>query len=171
MFNPEEHLMNLKGKQYLQVAWRIVWFRQDHPDWCIQTELLDHEANNAAVFKASIFDREGTLLSTGYGSESVKDFRDYLEKAETKAVGRALAMLGYGTQFVGPEFDEGERIVDTPMKVQQDPVFYCADCGKAIEDFIDPNGKTVKAAQIADRSMKKFNRFLCVRCGNKANAQ
>ena len=52
--------------------------------------------------------------SSGYGSESVKDFGDYLEKAETKAVGRALAMLGYGTQFA-PELDEGDRIVDSPV--------------------------------------------------------
>ena len=48
------------------------------------------------------------------------------EKAETKAVGRALAMLGYGTQFAADELDEGERIADTPIdrtpKPAQKPV-------------------------------------------------
>jgi hypothetical protein len=42
-------------------------------------------------------------------------FKDYLEKAETGAIGRALAMCGYGTQFTGDELDEGVRIVDAPV--------------------------------------------------------
>lgn len=115
-FNPQEHMMDLKGKQYLQVMWRLVWFREEHPDWCINTELVawDKEAQTA-VFKAEIIEpHTEAALSTGYGSESIRDFKDYLEKAETKAVGRALAMLGYGTQFA-PELDEGERIVDSPV--------------------------------------------------------
>lgn len=37
-----------------------------------------------------------------------------------KAVGRALAMLGYGTQFA-PELDEGDRIVDSPIPAKPDP--------------------------------------------------
>ena len=45
-------------------------------------------------------------------------FADYLEKAETRAVGRALAMCGYGTQFA-PELEERERIVDSPVKTER----------------------------------------------------
>lgn len=116
MFNPEAHMMKLKGKDYLQVMWRIVWFREQHPEWAIDTEMVSHE-NEAAVFRAKILDESGALRSSGYGSESKRDFGDYLEKAETKAVGRALAMLGFGTQFA-PELDEGERIVDSPVARQ-----------------------------------------------------
>ena len=114
-FNPQEHMMDLKGKAYLQVMWRLVWFRDEHPNWSISTNLLSlDKENQMAIFKAVITDDTGKELSTGYGSESVKDFKDYIEKAETKAVGRALAMLGYGTQFA-PDLDEGERIVDSPV--------------------------------------------------------
>ena len=113
-FNPKEHMMNLKGKQYLQVMWRLVWFREEHPDWMIQTQLVEHHHGEYAVFKAELSEASGRVLATAYGSETVKDFRDYLEKAETKAVGRALAYLGYGTQFA-PELDEEERIVDSPV--------------------------------------------------------
>ena len=119
-FNPMEHMMDLKGKQYLQVMWRLVWFREEHPDWSINTELvsLDKETNTA-IFKAEIMEpHTEQVLSTGYGSECVRDFKDFLEKAETKAVGRALAMLGYGTQFA-PELDEEERIVDSPVSRPQ----------------------------------------------------
>ena len=110
-FNPSEHMIKLKGKDYLQVMWRLCWFREEKPSWCIDTQLVSHEGDSA-VFCAKILDEEGAMKSSGYGSESKRDFADYLEKAETKAVGRALAMLGYGTQFA-PDLDEGNRPVDS----------------------------------------------------------
>ena len=94
MFNPNEHMMTLKGnKQYLQVAWRLVWFREDHPDWSLDTQALEM-AEDHAIFRAVICDADGRQLSCGHASESKRDFMDIIEKAETKAVGRALAMLG-----------------------------------------------------------------------------
>ena len=122
-FNPNDHMMKLKGKDYLQVAWRLVWFREDHPDWCINADCIEQDQDHA-IFKAVICDGNGCQLSSGHGSESKKDFGDYLEKAETKAIGRALAMLGYGTQFAADELDEGERIVDSPInrEKKQEPI-------------------------------------------------
>lgn len=117
MFKPEEHLICLKGKDYLPVAWRLVWFRSEHPIWSIETEEREI-TENSARFGAIIRDDDGRVLSTGTGSETLKDFRDYIEKAETKAIGRALATLGYGTQFA-PELEEGERIVDSPIDFKQ----------------------------------------------------
>ena len=114
MFNPNEHMMKLKGKDYLQVMWRLVWFREDHPDFGINAEALEL-AEDHAIFKAIITNADGIQVSVGHGSESKRDFGDFIEKAETKAVGRALAMLGYGTQFAADELDEGERIVDSPV--------------------------------------------------------
>lgn len=124
MFNPNEHMMKLKGKDYLQVAWRLVWFREEHKDFGINTEALTLTEDHA-IFKATITDANGIQLSSGHGSESKRDFGDFIEKAETKAIGRALAMLGYGTQFAADELDEGERIVDSPVnrsKVQPEPL-------------------------------------------------
>ena len=124
-FNPNDHMMKLKGKDYLQVAWRLVWFREDHPDWSINTEIREMTEDHA-VFKTVIADENGIQKSSGHGSESKRDFGDFLEKAETKSVGRALAMLGYGTQFAADELDEGERIVDSPINrkanIQPEPV-------------------------------------------------
>lgn len=120
MFNPNEHMMKLKGKDYLQVMWRLVWFREERPLWSIDTVLLEADADHA-VFKAIISDENGVQKSVGHGSESKRDFGDFLEKAETKAVGRALAMLGYGTQFTALELDEGERIVDSPVERTPQP--------------------------------------------------
>jgi len=51
-----------------------------------------------ALFRARVSVPGGGTAS-GWGSETADDFGDYIEKAETKALGRALAALGYGTQF------------------------------------------------------------------------
>jgi hypothetical protein len=115
-FDPAAHLSNKVrgGADYLEVKWRLVWLRSEHPDAAIATELV-RETDNSALFKASV-SIPGGGSATGFGSETAKDFGDFIEKAETKAVGRALAMLGYGTQFVGEDLDEGDRIVDAPVE-------------------------------------------------------
>lgn len=113
-FIPSEHLIPLKGKDYLEVKWRLVWFREEKPLWGVETDTLEL-TDQRAVFKATVKNEEGRTIAVGHGSETPRDFGDYIEKAETKAIGRALALLGYGTQFA-PELEEGDRIVDSPVE-------------------------------------------------------
>lgn len=122
-FEPAKYLVNLNGRgEYLEVKWRLLWLRTEHPEAHIETELVRLEENEA-VFKARVT-IPGGGSATGWGSESIGDFRDFVEKAETKAIGRALAALGYGTQFCQDhEFGQGVpagrggqmRIVDAPV--------------------------------------------------------
>lgn len=143
LFNPNEHLIQIKNRgssaDYLPVQWRLVWFRSLFPHGTIETEIvhLDLEreteeetfqwnnetrrsekvikrAPGFAVFRATVKDGQGGV-ATGTKSEKAASFGDFLEKAETGAIGRALAALGYGTQFAGDEFDERHRIVDAPV--------------------------------------------------------
>lgn len=173
MFNPKEHLIDLKGKDYLQVMWRLVWFREEKPAWCIDTR-LEQLTENHAVFSAKISDENGGQKASGYGSESIKDFRDFIEKAETKAIGRALAMLGYGTQFA-PELDEGERIVDSPAtrrKASAKPetpappkkAILCQKCGKEITGVAFANGAKRTVEEIIGYSEREFGVPLCYAC-------
>lgn len=141
----EKKCMDLGGKQYLEVKWRMVWFRETCPQGTIDTEEmavdLDREvtvelfrweddparpgkkkkvtytkmAKGYARFRAVVTDGNGAR-ATGTKSECAANFDDYIEKAETGAIGRALAALGYGTQFTGDELDEGKRIVDSPVQ-------------------------------------------------------
>jgi hypothetical protein len=142
VFNPREHLIQLKSregsKDYLPVQWRLVWFREMCPNGTIETEIvhLDLEketeeevfvwnsekrrseksvktARGVAVVRAVARDGKGGI-ATGTKMEKAAAFGDYLEKAETGAIGRALAALGYGTQFA-PDLDEAQRIVDAPV--------------------------------------------------------
>jgi hypothetical protein len=116
-FNPRANVRKLRGgAEYLDVKERLRWFRHDHPDGQIDTEHISL-TDKIAVFRATVSysrpDADGRALASGHGSETPGDFPDYIEKAETKAIGRALAALGYGTQFLP---DDGERIADSPVE-------------------------------------------------------
>lgn len=119
-FNPTNHLSRVSGKEYLEVKWRLVWFNETQPEGSITTHLVSHnEETHTAVFKATVgFEVDGQFVCrTGYGMEERSDFGDYLEKAETKAIGRALAVSGFGTQFCDDlDFGGSEgRVVDAPV--------------------------------------------------------
>src|SRR3954451_10587615 len=118
-FDPSKYLTKVGSSDYLEVKWRLVWLREANPDATIDTELVSHDGQ-LAVFRARV-SIPGGGSATGWGSEAQDDFRDYLEKAETKALGRALAALGFGTQFC-PDFDFGadqNRVVDAPVDLQR----------------------------------------------------
>ncbi len=118
-FDPRPYLIKISGgADYLQVRDRIRWLRSEHPDAKMETH---HHVitDKHAVFQASVTLPNGGS-ATGWGSETFSDFRDYIEKAESKALGRALAALGFGTQFCA-DYDTGitedgrARIVDNPV--------------------------------------------------------
>jgi hypothetical protein len=116
-FDASRYVVKLRGKEYLEVKWRLLWLRTQHPDAAIETELVNHDADRQmAIFRAKVSIPNGGSAS-GWGQEEAADFADYLEKAETKALGRALAALGFGTQFT-EDFEFGaeqERVVDSPV--------------------------------------------------------
>lgn len=115
-FDPGKYLTKVGQADYLEVKWRLVWLRDLHPEADIATELVSH-TDQGAIFRAKV-SIPGGGSATGYGSESFNDFREYIEKAETKAIGRALAALGFGTQFC-PDFEFGAssgRVVDSPIE-------------------------------------------------------
>jgi hypothetical protein len=67
-----------------------------------------------ARYRAVVCDGEGGT-ATGFGTETKADFADYCERAETRAIGRALAALGISTQFVGQDLTEGDHVADAPV--------------------------------------------------------
>ena len=107
-------LDKLKGKDYLPVQQRVLWFREEHPDWTITTEFVILN-EKAALAKATIVDDKGVTIATAHKYEDLEGFAFFHEKAETGAIGRALALCSYGTQFA-IELDEGDHVVDAPVQ-------------------------------------------------------
>jgi hypothetical protein len=129
MFDPKPHLLQLPRKQkdkatgqwttvyddYLEVKWRVVMFREKYPHGRLTTDEITVDLDRGyARYKAIVEDGEGGQ-ATGYGTETQADFADYAERAETRAIGRALALMGFGTQFVGQDLTDGEHVAEAPV--------------------------------------------------------
>ena len=119
------------GAEYLPVQARVHWFRTLNPFGRIETEMLFYDpSQQIAVFKASVYDGEDRLLATATKMETAKGFADYLEKAETGAIGRALALAGYGTQFApelletdsGPPTQPSQMVDSGRRPIQAQPI-------------------------------------------------
>lgn len=118
----ELQVMSLKGKDYMQVQQRLLWFVEENPRYDITTEFIKLN-DEEAVAKCTISILEDTTQGVrvvrkvvDYKTENAKSFPDFVEKAATGACGRCLSLLGYGTQFAA-DLDEGDRIVDSPVTV------------------------------------------------------
>lgn len=107
-------LLNLRGQDYLEVKYRLVWFREQKPGWAIETNPVELTASSA-YFRAVIKDETGRIVATAHKFEDKQGFSDFREKSETSAIGRALALVGFGTQFCADDLNEGDRIVDSPI--------------------------------------------------------
>jgi hypothetical protein len=82
-FDPKRHVIKVQGRQYLPVSARLIWFREEHPDWGIVTEIIEiNSEEKFAIFRATIFNEEGRLISSATKKEDIKGFGDYIEKAE-----------------------------------------------------------------------------------------
>jgi hypothetical protein len=131
-FNPNDGVIKVQGREYLPVASRILWFRREFPEWSIMTDAVTLDfVKEFAVFRCTILNETGRVMATATKMEDKRGFPDFLEKAETGSVGRALAFLGYGT-LGAKDFVEGDRLADAPLpqKEPEDP-----ELSKARKEF------------------------------------
>ena len=104
--------MDIKGKNYAPVNERIKAFRSVYPTGFITTDILYHDDGTilmkaTAGYYINILDSETNtyiqqkvILGTGTAQEekdsSFINKTNYVENAETSAIGRCLAMCGFG---------------------------------------------------------------------------
>lgn len=91
--------IDIKGKKYILVSDRVIYFNETYPDGQIQTELVSQPDSKTIIVKATVKPRPEQTF-TGYSQAVIGDGyinkTSALENAETSAVGRALAFMGIG---------------------------------------------------------------------------
>lgn len=116
----KDKAIEIKGKKYVLVSDRIVYFNQEYPQGFIQTKLLSNPESEHVVVKAKVtpdiakLDRYFTGLSQAVIGQGMVNTTAALENAETSAVGRALAMMGIGVIDSVASVDEINKATYTP---------------------------------------------------------
>jgi len=52
-FDSSKYLTKVNGSDYLEVKWRLLWLRTEHPDATIATEMISHDGQ-MALFRATV---------------------------------------------------------------------------------------------------------------------
>lgn len=127
-FNPAEFTRELPNDDgsmslYLDVKYRMLWFRLHRPNGKIDTEIIHVDEKSAVVCCKLYSDRSDPVeqylaKSCAQRFISQEKYGDrYLEIAETAAIGRVLAAAGYGTQFCGATDMLSGIIADAPVEM------------------------------------------------------
>lgn len=137
-FQPQQYLENRDGLPYLPLKWRLAWLRSEHPQAKIATKLVNLN-DGVAVFRAEIQLPTGGA-ATGWGVRSAADYFSreqgplgYITAAENQALSRALAALGFGTEYAydfdppvenqaivlpeTPDYDSAEEGIELPISI------------------------------------------------------
>lgn len=127
-FNPGEFARTLENEDgsrslYLDVKYRLLWFRLHRPDGKISSEII-HVDEKSAVVSCRLYNDKNdpadqfVAMSSAQRFASQDRFGDrYLEIAETAAMGRVLAAAGYGTQFCSFGDMLSGVIADAPVEL------------------------------------------------------
>lgn len=83
--------------QHMSLSARLTWFRADHPDAAVETEMVVAE-EDMAVCRATV-STSGAGAATSHGSALREEFgAAYIEAAEDRALSRVLILMGYGAE-------------------------------------------------------------------------
>lgn len=110
--------IDVKGKPYAEVNQRIKAFRMVYPEGFIETEMISNE-NGVCIFQAIVGNDEKILgTGTAYEKEGSTFINktSYIENCETSAVGRALAMAGFGIDTSIASAEEVQNAINNQNK-------------------------------------------------------
>lgn len=132
---------DIKGKDYAEVNQRIKAFRMCYPTGTIETEMVSNEGG-VCIFRACVYAKKILIGEADYGSfENAPIYADvllgtgtayekegstfinktsYIENCETSAVGRALAMCGFGIDTSIASKEEVENAIEQQEQEKKD---------------------------------------------------
>ncbi len=120
--------VNIKGKEYVEVNERLIYFRKTYPNYTLMTEVIE-KTDKSILILATILNEEGRTLATGLAEEekgsTFINKTSYVENCETSAWGRALANFGIGLETSVASADEVSNAIanqkvssKTPTKIK-----------------------------------------------------
>lgn len=128
----DKRTVDIHGKSYELVSSRVERFRKDHPDWTIRTKIIE-VTENRVIMKATIEspftggDHKQVVIATGHAEEirsaNAINKTSALEVAETSAIGRALACLGY----IGGEYASADEVANAISNQRHTPQIAASD--------------------------------------------
>ena len=114
--------VDIKGKPYVEVNTRILFFRENFKDHKLLSEIVSLE-DGVCIIKASIVNDKNEVIAIGHAYEKEGNGfinkTSYIENCETSAWGRALGNLGVGVDgSVASAEEVGNAILnqDKPTK-------------------------------------------------------
>lgn len=154
--------IEVKGKYYACVAARVAAFRELCPEGAITTEILSM-ADGVVTMKTTVTDETGKILATGMAQEkessSYINKTSFIENCETSAVGRALGMLGIGSDEQMASAEEVANAINNQSKSNTKPQ------EAKLSDKITPN--MVKALENIVKAHRIPPDAICVKYGVK----
>lgn len=113
--------IDFKGKKYVLVSDRVLYFNETYKDGSITTELVSAPDAETVIVKATIKPNDKQTF-TGYSQATWGDGyinkTSALENAETSAVGRALAFMGIGVIESIASMDEINKTTTTKVSTK-----------------------------------------------------
>lgn len=123
----KEKAIKIRGKSYVLVSDRVLYFNDTYPNGSIQTELITNPHSKNIIVKAKVIPDAGKpdRFYTGYSQTVVGqgpiNETAALENAETSAVGRALALMGIGVVESIASADEMEKALQARRMSEKGP--------------------------------------------------
>jgi hypothetical protein len=112
--------VNIKGKEYVEVNERLIYFRKTYPKFSLTSEVLE-KTDKSILILASILNEDGRVIATGMAEEekgsTFINKTSYVENCETSAWGRALANFGIGLETSVASADEVQNAIKNQNKV------------------------------------------------------
>jgi hypothetical protein len=115
-FDPRDHIRQLEdGREYLDLKWRLVWLRNQEPDASVESQMVATSEDDV-VCRATISLQSGGS-ATAHGSARRSESERAVEEAESRALGRALAALGFGAEYSDDDVIEFQPTPEPPFNL------------------------------------------------------
>jgi hypothetical protein len=146
--------IQIKGKDYVLVSDRVLYFNENYPDGSISTELISQATDDMVVIKATVLPDSSNphRVFTGYSQATWGDGyinkTSALENCETSSVGRALGFMGIGVIDSIASVDEINKaqtqkpyVKPTPENPAKGLTMPCQIHKTAMTERVGKNGK------------------------------